>query len=38
MFVPDCQKNQKKINTVVDNYLQALKFVPDCYKTQKRCE
>ena len=37
MYVPNCYKNKKMRNKVVDNYAHVLKLVPDCYKTQKMC-
>ena len=35
MFIPDCYKNQKIVNKIVDYYSYALEFLADCYKTQK---
>ena len=33
-LVPECCKNQKMSNKVVDNYSHVSEFVPNCYKTQ----
>ena len=38
MFIPDCYKDQNKLNNVVADYAHASGFLTNCYKTQKMCD